>query len=331
MSVRSETRNNNLSPDSLLKFVRSVFSDRVLEFQQAPLMFSGSSDSSIYILNLYQSRNQKIFRLLLKILPQHELASSFFRIKYAASSLIEMGFKLPEVYFVGSNMALFNGTCILMEFLPGKPLLKYPTFLQMDILGRSHAELHNTDCLHLIRSFRKQNVSEDQYLGSIIIAERFDRIVKQFPCFSAIVGWCLDQSSLWDKKISICHGDYHPGNVLIHKNKISGILDWSFGLCHYCMDIAWTILILDLFDKQHQEIYDLRSQLNTPAAAYLKAYQSEKAVDIEMINQCRIVVSVFALYFNLTNWNASFSQYSVRKSILKYIFDHTGIKVGCAD
>ena len=75
-------------------------------------------------------------------------------------------------------------------------------------------------------------------------------------------------------------------------------------MCHPCIDIAWTVLWLDLFDKQHQSIYGLRSQLNTPAAAYLKAYQFEIFVDIEMIVQCRIVVSVFALYLSLSNWKA---------------------------
>lgn len=329
MSVCAELQNNSLSPDSLLDFVRSVFSDQTLEFQQAPVKHVSSSDYCIYILSLHRTLRHKSLHLVLKIMSKGNYSDSFFRIKFAAPLLIEMGLKLPKVYFVGSNTTLFDGTCILMDFLPGKILLNYPVFLQMDILGRSHAELHQTDCLPLIRGFRKQDVNEDQYLASIIIAKRLDYMVQQFPCLSPIVDWCFDHSFLWDKDVSICHGDYHPGNILIHKNQISGVLDWSFGLCHPCMDIAWTVLCLDLF-KQHQSIYGLQSQLNTPAAAYLKAYQFEKFVDIEMIVQCRTVVSVFALYFSLSYWKV-FGRHSVRQSLLNYIFFHSGIKVCCAD
>ena len=60
--------------------------------------------------------------------------------KFAASLLIEMGSKMPKVYFVGSNTTLLNGTCILMDFLSGK-------FFELPGIS---------DCLPLIRGFESK-------------------------------------------------------------------------------------------------------------------------------------------------------------------------------
>lgn len=331
MTMSPQLQHNYLPQDYLLDFVRTLFSDNNLVYEKKPVIYTGSADSVMYIFKLCRSHDQSGLPLILKVSPQGRNASSFFRMSYATDPLIEMGFKLPKIYFAGSNLPLLGGTFVLMEYLSGKSLLDYPRFLQMDILGRSHAQLHCADCSPLIQNFIGKRVDEGQYKGSLIIPERLVYIANSFSFLSEIVDWCLDRSFLWDDNICICHGDYHSGNILIDKTQISGIIDWSFALCNSCMDIAWTTLILDLHDTGKREYCGKEFQISELAAAYLNAYQYEKAIDIERVSQCRIIASVFGIYFNLCNWNDAFIQQSTRQSLSSYIYEQTAIEVYYGD
>lgn len=327
MSVSLDLQHNYLPQDDLLEFVRTLFSDKNLVYEKTPVIQTGSADSVIYIFKLCRSNNQSDLPLIFKVSPQGRNASSFFRMNYATAPLIEMGVKLPKVYFAGSNLPLLGGSFILMEYLSGKSLLNYPVFLQMDILGRSHAQLHSIDCSPLIQNFIERRIDKGQYQGSLIIPKRLAYIAKSFSFLSTIVDWCLDRAFLWEDSICICHGDYHSGNILTDKTQISGILDWSFALCNPCMDIAWSTLIIDLQDAGKHEFCGKQFQISNPAAAYLNSYQCKKEIDIERVLQCRVIASVFGLYFHFCNWNDAFNRQSTRQKLARYIYEQTAIEV----
>ncbi len=321
------SQNHELNEELLLMFLGSVFEGKEIEYEKKPVMYKGSADSVICIFKLLKSQCQPGLHLVLKILPEGKNASSFTRINHATDTLLRLGLKIPRIYAVGVSQDLLGGSFILMEYLTGASLLSYPLFLQMDILGKSHARMHNTDYRPLIEQFSSKEINGDQYLGSLIIPRKLTYIVQRIPDILPVVEWCLRHSNLWEEDLCICHGDYYPGNILMNENKISGILDWGFSLSSALMDIAWTLTLLSPPSVTKSDQYPELINISSQAAAYLKAYQEQEQLDIEKIMQCRVVCTVFGLYFHRYKLNKFFAQKAVKTQFLEYIHCITGINI----
>ena len=329
IAISELSQDHEVNEECLLIFLSSVFIDTEIEYEKKPVMYQGSADSVIYIFKLRKSQCQPGLHLVLKILPEGKNASSFYRINHATDTLLRLGLKIPKIYAVGISQDVLGGSFILMEYLIGVSLLSYPLFLQTDILGRSHASMHNIDYQPLIEQFSSQNINEDQYLGSLIIPSRLAYVAQRIPDMLPVVEWCLRHSNLWEEDICICHGDYYPGNILMNKNKISGILDWGFSLSSALMDIAWTLTLLSPPSVTKSDQYPEFMNISSHAAAYLKAYQQQESLDLDInkIMQCRVVSSVFGLYFHRYKLNPFFAQKAVKIQFQDYIQCMTGIDI----
>ncbi len=106
------------------------------------------------------------------------------------------------------------------------------------------------------------------------------------------------------KNYRLCHGDFHPGNVLIHKDKLSVI---DFGSARYyepCFDVARFTIQLELmirlqFKKRHAEIVKPLQQL------FLKEYFGKsmgkvdrfkvKYYEIRHLQQIASIISIIEL------------------------------------
>jgi aminoglycoside phosphotransferase (APT) family kinase protein len=57
-----------------------------------------------------------------------------------------------------------------------------------------------------------------------------------------------------DAQGQLVHGDFNPGNILIHNGEVSGVLDWEFSLSGTpYMDIG--NLLRNLDEQYHAEVY----------------------------------------------------------------------------
>jgi aminoglycoside phosphotransferase (APT) family kinase protein len=90
----------------------------------------------------------------------------------------------------------------------------------------------------------------------------------------------------------ICHGDFHPFNILMHEGKISGVLDWSgFRLADPAYDIASTKVVLSILAPV------LRPGLLSSdfMERYLAAYQTKHPLDSNTIAYFEVVRLILGL------------------------------------
>jgi aminoglycoside phosphotransferase (APT) family kinase protein len=95
--------------------------------------------------------------------------------------------------------------------------------------------------------------------------------------------------------VSVCHGDFHPGNVLISKQGVR-VLDWpnaTVGDPH--ADVAASDLILRLAEPSESSPWAVR-RLNRVgrtllARRYLAGYRSRRALDSSLVNRWAFVVA----------------------------------------
>ena len=89
-----------------------------------------------------------------------------------------------------------------------------------------HAALHNVNPTQLNKNMITGGFGGQQYS----IEGKFGLLLKateRFPWLKQIVVWLIENRPSECENPSICHGDFHEGNLLAKDGKVTGILDWS--------------------------------------------------------------------------------------------------------
>jgi aminoglycoside phosphotransferase (APT) family kinase protein len=58
------------------------------------------------------------------------------------------------------------------------------------------------------------------------------------------VSWLLEHQPEEPQLLAVCHGDFHPLNILVEDGEVSGVLDWpGFAVADPVFDVANTIIL----------------------------------------------------------------------------------------
>ncbi len=112
-----------------------------------------------------------------------------------------------------------------MDFLSGKPMIFAPVETIPEILGKAHAALHRIEPESLIESLNEQGIDENQCR----LDNRFNilqNIADELPWIYNGVDWLMENRPSESGRLAICHGDFHPLNILIQDDRVTGVLDW---------------------------------------------------------------------------------------------------------
>ena len=94
------------------------------------------------------------------------------------------------------------------------------------------------------------------------------------------------------ERLCICHGDFHPLNILVQDGQVSGVVDWpGFKVADPVLDIANTI-ILSTIPSVH--LFSL-PKWDQFVGMYLDAYHAHGPLDIEHLDYYRARRCVIAL------------------------------------
>ncbi len=115
-------------------------------------------------------------------------------------------------------------------------------------MAKIQTDLHSLDSSGLRTSLESKGVdvsqlSPDRALSRIsTIAEQAD-----LADLSELSQWLVDNFPNQPTNPVICHGDFHPNNILVDEGKVSGLIDWSsIMFTHSEYDIAISRVILSI-------------------------------------------------------------------------------------
>ena len=58
------------------------------------------------------------------------------------------------------------------------------------------------------------------------------------------IDWLLENRPPEPERLAVCHGDFHPLNILVQDGIVTGVLDWpGFIIADPALDIANTIVL----------------------------------------------------------------------------------------
>jgi aminoglycoside phosphotransferase (APT) family kinase protein len=160
----------------------------------------------------------------------------------ALNGLAGAGVRAPRIWGHDPDGRLFGGAAVLLERLPGRT--DAVEYLRADPevgrartldLARALAELHATPVPAL-------DEGQPQVAGLQLAQwhQQFEEARREpYPTLSWLFGWLADHPVEPARPVLV-HGDFRPGNVLFHGDRIVGILDWE--MAHVGdpgEDLAW--------------------------------------------------------------------------------------------
>lgn len=321
-------KNFNQVSDNLLSFLRDELGDSKVDYEACPSRIQGGNETYIFqfkLKNVHPSLSEpmvlRIFRKDLGFRPKHAIMESVVH-----NSLVDQGVPVPYVHYSCIDQKYLGEQFMIMDFLPGAML--HLVFGQDSciVLGKMHAALHNVNPNQLNKSMITEGFGGQQYS----IEGKFGLLLKateRFPWLKKIVVWLIENRPSECENPSICHGDFHEGNLLAKDGKVTGILDWS--QCRIgdpVMDVAATLVLQKAVFKHTVPSYDS----NSASQIYLQSYRREKELNDQYLEYFQIFRYANALRA-AAHGNWFWSQPSILNELINNVYDISKIDVKVPD
>lgn len=236
---------------------------------------------------IFDIGNNRVVKLFYKTIPQYLIEHEYNINKM----LFQEGFPVANVY----DFIEYEGRKgIIYEKIEGEPLLqrivKKPWTVRRAgrIMADIHLKIHrNTDCN--LQSI-KENLNE-----RILHVNQLDNDIKKL--LSEFIR-CLPDSEV------LCHGDFHPDNIILSKEKVF-VIDWMTATKGDPLaDVSRTALILKIADlpKETPSIIKVLMKFlrNQMRSAYLKRYIQKANCSVSDIQQWEVPVAAARLIEKLS-------------------------------
>lgn len=165
--------------------------------------------------------------------------------------------------------------------------------------------------------------STDIYLYSIFdyLEVRINRLNQER--LKPSLKWLNENRPLKAESLVVCHGDFHPYNILYHRDSVSAVLDWgTFRFEDPAYDIACTRMVLSVLGPVFYPMIDWDDFVNR----YYVQYQQENALDYKKVNffdAVRLLKALHELDYGLTVWRNP----KVEKTLIEKFREISDVKI----
>lgn len=228
----------------LIAYLRTQLGNPTLDFARPLARLQGGYETAIYRFELDGAPAELSKPLVLRLYPPFYGTESATWESTLQNVLATQGYPVARSHVVCTDMSVLGGAFFIMDYLPGQTLA---AALQAEVpepLGKVHAELHNLDPAPLIAALREKGIDGDGYR----LEHRFDWLESKSmeqPWLHQAVDWLLEHRPPEPAHLSVCHGDFHPFNIMYVDGEISGVLDWGgFSIADPAYDIGNTLVLI---------------------------------------------------------------------------------------
>ncbi len=200
-----------------------------------------------------------------------------------------------------------------------------------EMLGKIHAALHQIDPEPLIKSLDEQGFDENRYGFR---KDFFDALASAAQAAELlwardILDWLIKNRPPAPKRLAVCHGDFHPLNILIQDGQVTGVLDWHLFVADPALDVANTLKLMTVYYKHLAGPGSKSIDWAALSRQYLDAYRAWFPLDITNMDYYRVVQYLVALYDGMTI--QALRHPLIIKDLIEFIHQVTGICVASSD
>jgi aminoglycoside phosphotransferase (APT) family kinase protein len=262
-----------------------------LNFAEPPSPILGGFDTSIYAFSLNNAAAPYSGALIARVF---RTPGEGVRTRYEAivqNAVAALGYPAPEVLLIEPHAEPLGGPFVIMRRMPGNAMLGAllgPKIGNMaTLLGRWQARLHDLDAEEFRR--RLGNAIDPRRLASVdALLDQYEESVTRASLdgLRPALRWLLEHRPPATATNSICHGDFHPLNVLVSDGEVSGVVDWAWvAIAQPAFDVGATVALLShgpvgLPRPMLPLVRIVRSWI---ARRYLGAYASVRDLDLHEV------------------------------------------------
>ena len=318
----------------LIAYLKDKLNDSTIEYDSPLTPLHGGFETAIYRFQLKGIQKELNKRLVLRLYPEYYSPKNAVWESSIQNALVKEGYPAAKAHFICIDKSILGGAFFVMDFLGGKALITAPLETIPRMLGEAHAALHKIDPGTLIESLNEQGIDDSQ----CSLDNRFDslyNIAKELPWISDGVDWLMENRPSEPGRLAVCHGDFHPLNILIQDGTVTGVLDWpGFLITDPALDIANTIFLTTvafkhlsstILEPEHVPIdCELISRL------YLDAYRAQFLFDGTNLDYYKTRRSIHALLEGFQGHQV-WRHPSIVKDLIECIYKDTGIRITMPD
>lgn len=308
--------------DSLLSFLRKELNNKKVDYEIPPSQLQGGYDTSVFKFKLKNVQPSLSRPLVLRVFRKSHHPEQAMIESVIHNSLMDQGFLVPYVYYACIDDRYLGNQFLIMDFLIGALL---PTVFDQNtanVLGKTHAALHNADPSQLSEDMNAKGFEGIQHR----IKWRIDHLLKAseyLPWLKEIVLWLIENRPSDCEHPSICHGDFHPYNLLAKGSKVTAILDWSScSIGDPASDVASTLVIFNAATKHI--IPSVDPEIETQK--YLDAYRRERVLNEQHLGYYQVLFSALCLV-NGTKKESVWVQRPIQNELISIVYDFSNIRV----
>ncbi len=331
--------------DPLLTYIRQQLASTSVEYAQEPSPILGGFDTAIYGFRLSGVPAPYSQAMIVRVFRSQEDAVRASYESLVQSAVHALGYPAPRVYFTETGTDALDSPFTIMQRMPGRVMLDSLLGTRMmsmpAVLGRAQAQLHSLDA----SEFRRQlgDARDPRGLDTIEnILRRFDKTIvsSSLDGLRPALEWLAVHRPPTPTREAICHGDFHPLNVLVTKNEVTGVVDW-----------AWAMIADPAYDVGASVALFSQGPVNLPrpirpvagvvrqwmVRRYLRAYAARRALDLDAVRYfeaLRLLGFLMEVGEQLqpaarlvqSDWESAFIDPVVRESIIRRLRKITGVR-----
>jgi len=278
----------------LLEYLRGHLGEPSLEFAEPPTRISGGFDTQIFGFRLWGAPEAYAGPLILRMLGAQDPGARALREAVTQNTVASLGYPAPRALLTSADQSVLGGAFLIMERLPGGPLTKAGLFNVRRILLDMQLRLHALDADTLLQALAREDLASVAAGGPSLswetmtidghLARLEQRVAGGLAGLRGAIAWLLAHRPPEPKRRVICHGDFHPQNILVSGGVATGVIDWpNTIIADPAYDVASTKTILGVTPV---EVLGLPTTLRWIVAALLpgmvkrhvKGYQQQRAL-----------------------------------------------------
>ena len=273
-----------------------------LEFAERPTPITGGFDTRIFAFRLAGVPPVFGGPLILRLLDGHSDPSRVLRERAIQNTLVELGYPAPRVLLASAEATPLGGAFLIMERLAGKPLPEVHFLGMGRVVAELQARLHGLDAESFLENLARDGLVPRSFTFEGHLEQLADRVARRsLAGLARGIDWLVKQCPRLDGRRVICHGDFHPFNILMAAGRVTGVIDWPNAMvADPAFDVATTLVILKLVPV---DLFDLRAPLRWLATAarpllvarYLRRYRRRCGLDLARLSYYEAAACMKAL------------------------------------
>jgi aminoglycoside phosphotransferase (APT) family kinase protein len=306
----------------LVAYLRDELSNPTVDYEEPLTPLQGGYQTCTYRFMLSGVGQELARSLVLRLYPRFYGSDHAVWESTIQNVLTDQGYPVSRVYLTCTDTSFLGGAFFIMEFLEGEPMMRVPYETIPGLLGKTHAALHDIDPKPLLRSLRELGLDERRYRLAGRLAGLQER-ARTYPWMGDAVDWLVENCPPEPARLSICHGDFHPLNLLVQDGRVTGVLDWpGFMVADPALDVATTVVLTTISGKVLLSL----AEWELAVKMYLDSYQAHRSLDLEHLGYYRVRRCVIGLLDGASGQSV-WQHPMIVKDLIECIREVTGIRI----